>query len=328
MPVAAIAAPVAGAVMGFATTGVSVFSVAAAVGAVATGVGALTGVKELQYAGMALGAVGSIGSVASGAGMFGSTAGGAAGAAGGVTPLASPAMGAPDAAGAAGAGAAAPAGGAVAPVADPGMQQGATNIAALMNQPFDVVAYTTGGTPLPSVPQPSPVGIAQGGGEGGTLGSFDNPQAPGGLTTQQVPSTGAPATPALPPPAAAAGSTPNPMDAGVPGSYDAAASAAAKYGSAPASPDGAADQSIWSRIGSFAEKNQLLVMGALQAGGSFLAGATNPLTPAQVGALESRAELDKAQTDLLRQRASNMRSGLPKASRRKPPGLVNSTAPA
>lgn len=50
---------------------VAIFSIIGAVGATAGAIGALTKVKELQYAGAALGAVGLIGGLASAAGLFG-----------------------------------------------------------------------------------------------------------------------------------------------------------------------------------------------------------------------------------------------------------------
>lgn len=86
----------------------------------------------------------------------------------------------------------------------------------------------------------------------------------------------------------------------------------------------------WDEIWKFAKENQMMVMGGLQAASSFLSGAMSPLAPAQVEALRTQAEqnraasnLARAQEDILRRRLSNMGEPIPVAQRRPPSGLVN-----
>lgn len=309
MPAAAIAAPIVAAGAGFATAGVTAFTVAAGIGAVASTVGALTGVKELQYAGMGLTAVGGIGSMAESAGLFGGGGGGA----GGVAPLANTSV-SPLAA-------AEPAAGAVPAPTQTGQSSAGLGF---LQPPTDTVAMVNGGPT--STPQSAPVIqpvsapiIAQGGGEGGTLGAVDNPVAP------KAPGTGlldkGSVAPALPPPPAATGqvapAAPAAPGQGATPTPDALINAPSTGGIAKA------DDGIWSKITTFAEKNPSLVFGALAAGGSFLSGAANPKTPAEVDALKARTALDEAQAEQVRLRTNYMQQGVPKASRR-PRSLLNS----
>lgn len=78
-----------------------------------------------------------------------------------------------------------------------------------------------------------------------------------------------------------------------------------------------------------------LASGVVQAGMSFLSGATNGLTPAQIAALNAQAEANQAAANLSRMQQANMSGNLPVASRtplvRSPPvtgapapvGLIN-----
>lgn len=284
MPAAAIAAPVAAVAMSAATTGFGVMTAITAIGAAASVVGTLTNTPALQYAGMGLSAVGSLGSVAQSQGMLGGF-GLPSDAA--VTPLAG------SSAGAAGAPAAAPAAGTgAAPSGDLSQYAQPT--------PTDIVAYINGA----NTSAPTPI-VAQGGGEGGTLGSANNPAAPAtpGTGLINAPQAAAPAPPATPPPVA-----PNTAEALI---NAPSTGGITKVGGG-----------IWDRVTTFAKDNPLLVMGALQAGGSFLSGATDALKPAQVDALEARAERDRAETSEIHRRQANARSGVPKASRA-PRGLIN-----
>ncbi len=56
----------------------------------------------------------------------------------------------------------------------------------------------------------------------------------------------------------------------------------------------------------FAKKNPVVALGALQAGGSLLSGATSTLTPAQVTALNAQAAANDAAAALTKQQTSNL----------------------
>lgn len=64
----------------------------------------------------------------------------------------------------------------------------------------------------------------------------------------------------------------------------------------------------------FAKNNQLLSYGIIQAGGSFISGLTNPMTPAQINALDSQANANNAAAALAQRQAANMSGGLPTAT--------------
>lgn len=93
--------------------------------------------------------------------------------------------------------------------------------------------------------------------------------------------------------------------------------------------DGSLTVSPWDKIWDFTKKNDKFLLGALQAGGSFLSGALSPLNPAQVDALTAQAErnraaanLESTQNELLQRRLNNMRQGIPQV-RWKTDGLIN-----
>jgi hypothetical protein len=62
---------------------------------------------------------------------------------------------------------------------------------------------------------------------------------------------------------------------------------------------------------SFANKNPVATLGALQAGGSLLSGLTSTLTPAQVSALQAQANANNAAAALTQQQTANL--AMPKA---------------
>lgn len=79
----------------------------------------------------------------------------------------------------------------------------------------------------------------------------------------------------------------------------------------------------WSGILDFVKKNPGLALGGLSAAGSFLAGATSPLTPAQVSALNAQAtksaadtRLADTQTALLSRQLANTSQPMPVAMRK------------
>jgi len=189
--------------------------------------------------------------------------------------------------------------------------------------------------------------IALGDGQGGTLGTAGNNP---GAAVDPVNALPADATGSTPAPAVTVTGRPAgaPADPGtaVTGTTGAESNAS---GFAPGQgPQGPAQlaardaagapigtESAWAKILGFAQKNSSLTMGGLMAAGSFLSGAMSPLTPAQVGALESQAannlaaaNLARTQDELFQMRLQNMRAPMPVASRTaRPPGLVNSPPP-
>lgn len=86
--------------------------------------------------------------------------------------------------------------------------------------------------------------------------------------------------------------------------------------------------SVWGGIKDFLKNNGTLVSGVIQAGSSFIAGATNGLTPAQIAALNAQAEANQAAANLSRMQQANMAAPLPVASRTPPvtgapAGMIN-----
>ena len=85
----------------------------------------------------------------------------------------------------------------------------------------------------------------------------------------------------------------------------------------------------------FAKENQMLTYGALQAGGSVVAGLFDPLKPAQIKKAEAEADLLTSQKTLQDQQAANMAAPMPVAYRKpkvlpvqssnKPVGLINAS---
>jgi hypothetical protein len=107
------------------------------------------------------------------------------------------------------------------------------------------------------------------------------------------------------------------LDAGIPGSNDAAVQAAMKAGPVDVNP-----QSSWSSIMNFLGRNPILMYGAIQTSGSFLSGVVSPVAPAQIAELESRQRANDAATALalqqqkiLQQRFTNMNAPMPVAGR-------------
>ena len=85
----------------------------------------------------------------------------------------------------------------------------------------------------------------------------------------------------------------------------------------------------------FAKENQMLTYGALQAGGSVVAGLFDPLKPAQIKKAEAEADLLASQKTLQDQQNVNLAAAMPRAYRKpkvlpiqasdKPVGLINAS---
>ena len=320
------------------------FAIVAAVGSTLGAVGAVTGNQTLSTIGTVIGAVGGIGGLANAAGLidvsdvFGSdianaTSGGLGGWMSG------------------GAGAAGGSGGVATDTGSFGLSgapttgydfadnSGAFGGLGSGGQPPSIVDGITGQlqgvTPTvdtAAAPSVTPT-VAADGTMGTASGSssaradiFGDPTTPAAATDQAATTTSSGGSPpAMTTPASPATGVANPMDAGIPGSSTAAQNAAAVSGKVtfPTPP------STWGTISNWIEGHPSLALGALMAGGSFLSGATSPLTPAQVTALNAQAEQNQAaanyanqQTQLLQRQQANMAQPLPVASR-SPTGLIN-----
>lgn len=340
MPIAAVGAAIGA--IGMAAAVPSTFAIIGAVGATVGAIGAVTGSKALSIAGGALGAVGGIGALADSAGvfgsggLFGSTSTGAveAGTAGASVSDSAASIGA------------APVTSAASPYADVGALMNAQGI----GTSTDVISSISGTTAPSGVlqaaapaPEAMPVNqagglIEQGGGEGGTLGTQNNPAATGMINTGSTPSpatagtTPAAPTPPEPPPVPGSGATPTAAESNASG-FPAGGGPKGPTGGAVAAP------SFWGNMLSWIEGHPTLALGGISAAGSFLSGAFNPKTPAEVNALNAQAAknqadigLINAQTQITSQQASNMQQPVPGATRTRTntgtqgmntPGLIN-----
>lgn len=330
------------------STDFAVFAVIGAIGATVGAIGAVTKVKELQIAGAAIGVVGAVGGVASAAGAFGEGGvfgsggtifGGSSGGAGAASFGASGAgeLGLPNAGGPAAsvdnlAGLGGTSG--IEPSAfDMQWSAAQANQAAgdslrdwgMLETVAKAVDPTTASSPV--ISSASDGGDTVGGVAGESLdkvtpaavvgsagGDWLNPNAPagGGVTT---PAATAPSIPAAP----AVTGTPT---LGIPAAPGSPPTALETLLGNPASGAKIGDDSVWSDLLAFARKNPFMVSGAIQGAASFLNGALNPLTPAQIAAMKAQekanlaaANRSNAETGILNQRLSNMQGQMPIASR-------------
>jgi hypothetical protein len=102
---------------------------------------------------------------------------------------------------------------------------------------------------------------------------------------------------------------------------DATPPAGANWGDGPVVP---ADKGIFGSLLDFAKTNPAVAMGVIQAGGSFISGATSSLTPAQVTALNAQAAANNAAAALSTQQTANL--AMPKAVASSTP-ITGSPAP-
>jgi hypothetical protein len=325
-----------GAVLAGTASLATTFAAVGAIGATISAVGAVTGVKALQTAGLVLGGIGGVGALANAVGAFGDGA-----------TLSSVFGSSPTTAGAA-------AGQDTASLINGGQinETTGTDLTANGSNSSDILSTanalggvneTTGtnidaatGDPLSATANPTSTTDSLANGiKGDTLQSTSSAT---GSPTSDLPS-GSPTDSAS---IAKAGTTPsnipttdsnwlnnqfpNPLDgtlAKAPGgqSYT--------YSSA----NGWAPQ-VASGIGGFlgSQGGGLIGMGVIQAAGSFLSGAFNPLTPAQVSAYQAQANANNASAALTNKQVSNMSEPIPTARRQAvtgaPGGLMNSAGAA
>lgn len=254
------------------------FAIIGAVGATLGAVGAITHDKTLSTIGMALGAVGGIGSLATATGLISnvsSAATTASEAAAGAVPAAVEVT--PEITGTA-------VGGFLNPATE------AVNALAAPTAAQMVQGFTSGLMNTPAAGAAAP----------GAAGAGDVPKPAQGSTWDSLMAmfgSGKPAGAPIEPEDVTI--TPDIVGNHV-GSVEAAA---------PPTPPGSKFWDFLSTPGG----GMLAGMG-LQAGSSFLAGATNPLTPAQIAQAQSQAALNTAQAKVTSQQASNMGQRLPVAS--------------
>lgn len=324
----AVSAVVAGAAISAAT----VFTVVAAVGATVGAIGAVTGDKNLQRFGMIVGAVGGIGALASSIGAIGGDAaslGNDADAAAGMG------TGSDAYTAASGAASVSPLGSVTDPASD-AANAAVPSVADGIDPTYGGVINSTDatGTDVSGLANGEPITQAMDGGAGPLVQPGDaalgpKPPAPG--------VTGGTSTTATGNPAATAAATPdNGVDqaSNMLRNLDLQSDVAAEGGTGSGGIMGTLGK-FGSSLTDYATAHPGAALGVLQAAGSFLQGATNGLTPAQIAAYNAQAAANRAAAALAQQQASNMAGNLPVASRVTgtpastapvPAGLINSTA--
>jgi hypothetical protein len=81
-------------------------------------------------------------------------------------------------------------------------------------------------------------------------------------------------------------------------------------------------------IGEFATSSPLATYGLIQAGGALVQGMFNPVTPAQIAAMNAQAAQNRAAAAIAQQQASNMAGGMPIANLKPVPTAKVTGAPA
>lgn len=344
MPVLAVIGAVA-AIGIAAETGFAVFATIAAVGATIGAVGAVTNNKALMIAGGVIGAIGGIGALAQSAGILGSDVGlfggsfgdgfGSGGSVFGGEAFGPPANLSPQAAVDSWNGVGPEPFGPPEPYGPPGLGGGGQIVDQTgAMQPLE--ASTSPALASANAPDVTPAGAVDGGvpPPQGDAGQFNAPYdatraslQPGNpdATTNAILNRGTGAEP-FGPPASAAPNAP-----AVPAAGDVTGTPASLDIPAPSTINqkaGGVDPSAWTSIKEFLKNNDRLAAGVIQAGGSFISGATNGLTPAQIAALNAQAEVNQAAANLSRTQQANMAQPLPVASRAPPVtgapiGLIN-----
>lgn len=322
------------------------FAVIGAVGATVGAIGAVTKSKELTMAGAAIGVVGAVGGIASAAGAFG--AGGVFGSGGTIFGGAESVAGAAEGAisgFATGGGPMGPSGGALAgdvfAGAAPAGGYTVDNIANINNMLpgayegfgvsgnhlIDVVSGAVEPVMATTAEITSPTATATEAVAGkDPLMTAAAKNEPAISVASSKPETPAVATPAAP--VSGQVTAPGPQ-----------ATTAEKliYGGGKNASDisiaktGASSDSVWKDIWGFAKDNKALVGGVIQAGASFLTGATNPLTPVQISAMKATEKANiaaaskyNAEAAILERQRANMSAPIPRATRApQGRGLIN-----
>lgn len=298
----AIAAPAIGALIGAASFGaglasigvVGALEIVGALGATLGAVGAVTRDKGLQTAGLIIGGIGAVGSIAASAGLFGDSAaifGSAAetGASAAGNDVASDIAFAQS--------------GNAAIAADESVQAYNTGVQ-LGTGTNDIINSTLNLSPAGNAVEVSPLSDVTKAATGNAASITQDPASAivKGVTTE-------------PTPAAIANVTPPKIDisgvdplAGFKGPTTTLDSGTAI--------SGAPQKSMFSGLMDFTKNNPMATYGLVQAAGSFISGATNPITPAQVASLDAQAAANRANAAVTNQVAANMSGGMPIAKLR------------
>lgn len=289
-----------------------------AIGTTVGVIGAVTGNKALTVAGAGLAVIGGVGSLAANAGLLGDDASQPLSSMFG-SDTATESMG--DTAAMAGTGTDAPLSGTSA--ATPSDQSGLINSAGEINP--DAVN--------PVAQQSTAVGAAAGSAQdvlsqNGAANTVSIGPAMDSMTTPATNTTSMPATAPQTP-----GISSGLSDDSLSELNGASPSAVAgtQNVSAALTPAGSNQTDMLSSILKFGKDNPMIAYGAIQAGGALLSGLTNPMTPAQIDALNAQAEANRAAASLTTAQAANLRQSAPAASSPAvtgtPQGLIN-RAPA
>lgn len=296
MPIIAIAAAVFAAVeiveVGLAA--MSVFEAIAAVGAVTSGVGVVTGNEDLQKVGQVMAIGGGLGTIATKLGVIDAS-----------TPI----------------------------------------IGGMTVKPPQELGYAAAGQTIPDTAAgqtiPDTAAAAAGTATSTTTGAIVPPDAGTGTinAVDAAAATTTDATVAAAPVAAAPGSAASlNLESGLtPPAAGAAPTGGMFAASTPVAPVTwfSAVKDYIAPFTEFAKENQMLTYGALQAGGSVVAGLFDPLKPAQIKKAEAEADLLTSQKTLQDQQNLNLAAAMPRAYRKpkvlpvqssnKPVGLINAS---
>lgn len=306
MPVIAVGAAIAASVVAgsaVAAVGLTVITaleITAAVGATIGAIGAVTGNKALSMAGTVIGAVGAIGGFAAGAGLLGESAASNA-------PLfgTAPASSTADAASAGtidaiagNAGDASASGLIDVPPAPPG------GVGAVDPMTGDVISQVASGADLaPSAANDTITLASTSTNAADPAAELASDTSAGGLINSspvEMPdanvATGVSDIPTPPQPPANLGATDPTTGQIITKGLDESGKEISMPG----------QSGMFGSILDFAKKNPVVALGALQAGGSLLSGATSTLTPAQVSALNAQAAANDAAAALTRQQTANL----------------------
>jgi hypothetical protein len=330
-------AAIGGVIAGTATLATTLTAVAT-VGATLGAVGAVTGDKTLSTIGMAMGAVGGIGSLAANAGLFGDSATTAS--LFGVDPTPA-AVSAPDIAGEVpGISADDLASWAQTPTL-PGMETAANDVTGAMVGQTGALDATAA---LPTTGLENATQAAS----GDAAGLINSPGASGSpgiktlvsqnvddATNQLVKGTGGGTIPSGSPTdqasinAAGSGTTPPTTGADALQGLPAKGSYVGETATASDGTEVSWNGSSWAKQPGFFDglmKSPMAQYGVIQAAGSFLSGAFDPLKPAQVDALSAQAANNRAAAALTTQQTQNMTGKLPVASRVQAPAITGAPA--
>lgn len=315
-----------GAVVAGTATLATTLTAVATIGAVTSAIGAVTGSKALQTAGLVMGAVGGVGALAANAGLLGE---------GATTEslFGSSAATADQMGGDVAAGLTSSEAGQVTNEAavDAGLPSSGDFVNAINSNTSPATAASqtaqaaAAAPPAAAASAASPAGVQ--------TATPSTAAANGGDINETTGQTGLINT-GTANPAASTGALP-PSQAGVPQGAGAAPSApgvATPNAAAPSAPtaptagavDATASTSTWHNIMDFANKNPIVAYSAINAAGSLVSGMFNPVTPAQVNALNSQAAANNATAAQTTQQTANMKQGVPVATRTAAnTGLIN-----